>query len=112
MALLTELKPSRFMVKVLLGSNVASCLTSFIEFCLICNDIDSLSYRFCYDCDFIDQVKNISLGFLFLATLVQLSISAFLAIISWKTLKHNFDVTSEVYDVNNEYRYVMSSGAS
>lgn len=110
-SMLAEVKPSHLLVKVFLVSNVFSCLTSFIEFCLICKDIDPRS-DYCYECFIVIRVNHISLAFLFIATVVQFSISAFLAVVSWRSLKHSNDFASEVCVVNNEYRYVMSPEAS
>ncbi|XP_069835421.1 membrane-spanning 4-domains subfamily A member 4D-like isoform X2 [Dendropsophus ebraccatus] len=109
MSVLAELKPSLLLVKTLLASNVLCCLISFIEFCLICNDINGVNNSdYWWDCYSILKVVRISLTFLFIATVVQLSISGFLVWISWNSLKHNSDFAAEVSVVNNEYRYVMT----
>ncbi|XP_075203549.1 high affinity immunoglobulin epsilon receptor subunit beta-like [Anomaloglossus baeobatrachus] len=112
LSMLSEIKPSHFLMKVFLASNIFSCLTSFIEFCLICKDLNNDFVEYCCDCSFILKVNLISFAFLFMATVVQLSFSALLAVICWKSLKYNFDFASEVCVVNNEYRYAMSSESS
>ncbi|XP_075071552.1 uncharacterized protein LOC142160580 isoform X3 [Mixophyes fleayi] len=105
-----EIKPSLIRVKGSMAFSIISCLASFIEFCLICYDFAHHYYS--SDNWYIYPAIDISYAFLFLATVVQLSISVSLSIFGWKSLNQNFDYVPQMCVINNEYRYVMSSGSS
>ncbi|XP_075071550.1 membrane-spanning 4-domains subfamily A member 4A-like isoform X2 [Mixophyes fleayi] len=84
-----EIKPSLIRVKGSMAFSIISCLASFIEFCLICYDFAHHYYS--SDNWYIYPAIDISYAFLFLATVVQLSISVSLSIFGWKSLNQNFD---------------------
>ncbi|XP_072280563.1 membrane-spanning 4-domains subfamily A member 8-like [Pyxicephalus adspersus] len=110
-----ESRPSLALVKWTFVFTAITFLASVIEFCLICLDLNRLNsydcpiWNHCWTTAYQVELHGIALAFLFLVCLQQLGMSTYLLFIGKRALKANKDCIPQVYDINNEYKYCMSS---
>ncbi|XP_068111737.1 membrane-spanning 4-domains subfamily A member 5-like [Hyperolius riggenbachi] len=113
-------KPSLILVKWTFVSCIISCLSSFIQLCFICADLNGIDYFFCNDLaecysfsgSILKDAKSIALGFMFIATAGQFAIFIYLLFMGKEALCQNVDHTPQVCVINNEYKYFVSPGTT